>query len=173
MSLKRRRSWHQKAYQINAFKWDVKGWILSPPGLTLSSGPCDASHLPWHFAAVPWWQKNGAWYEPCSEGNPGTQRAAVASKLVPAWAARNEGTRSLMWTASHLQFRFCPDQMDIRHKTVLSHVTQEKKHLAKTIKQNKNSLVIPIKNASGLCVFKEKKRLYKALQGAMSHFYEM
>lgn len=75
-----------------------------------------------------------------------------------------------MWTPPRPQFRFCPNRTDIRHRPVLSHVTQDKTHLTKTIKQSESSLIVPIKNAFVLCVFKErKKKLYKVLQGAMAH----
>lgn len=59
--------------------------------------------------------------------------------------------------------------MDIVHKTVLSHVTQEKILLTKTIKHTASSLII---NTSVLCMFKETKVLNKVLQGAVVLLWE-
>lgn len=70
-----------------------------------------------------------------------------------------------MWTASHQTFRFAISKWTLCTR-VLSHVTQKKIQLTKTIKQAASFL---IRNASVLCMFKEKKILHKAFQGAMAH----
>lgn len=53
--------------------------------------------------------------------------------------------------------------MDIVHKAVVSHVTQEKIHLTKTIKHPTN--------ASVLCMFKEKKKSYTGYFREPWHIY--
>lgn len=106
------------------------------------------------------------------EGNPGMQKAAAFSKLVPVQATGKAGTWSLMGTASHLQVMSCPDQKDIKHKAVVNHVPQENEISSKTLNSLKTYQHSPLERLMfSVCLKRKEKNAYSRHFGVQEMYW--